>query len=138
MIALRRAVVGLALLMGGMASDPALAQTGSVIGAKATGFAADGGWMYEPRSGETVDLTISVDKPIYVFILGYLVVTEVQRTADIDLQFTSNMVEIRATRRTRGEATLSVKGGDGRLITVLVRSAGPRSGPSSPEIVMIR
>jgi hypothetical protein len=137
MIYLRVAVVGLAFLAG-MASDPALAQVGSVGGAKATGFAADGAWMYEPKSGETVDLTVSVDKSIYVFFLGYLVVTEVQRTADMDLQFASNMVEIRASRRTRGDATLSVKGGDGRLITVLVKSSGPKSGPSSPEIVMIR
>ena len=138
MNALRRAVVALALLAG-MAGGPASAQaSGAPIGAKAEGFAAEGVWMYEPKTGETVDLTIAVDKPMYLFFKGFLVVTEVQRSVELDLRFASNMVEIRARNRKRGEATLSVKGGDGRLITVQVKLADPRSGPPSPEIVTIR
>jgi hypothetical protein len=95
-------------------------------------------WMYEPKTGETVDLTIAVDKPMYLFFKGFLVVTEVHRSAELDLLFASNVVEIRARNRKRGEAMLSVKGGDGRLITVQVKLADPRSGPPSPEIVTIR
>jgi hypothetical protein len=137
MTALRRAAVALVLLAS-MAGGPASAQAGPPGEAKAEGFAAEGVWMYEPKTGETVDLTIAVDKPMYLFFKGFLVVTEVQRSAELDLLFASNMVEIRARNRKRGEATLAVKGGDGRLITVQVKLADPKSGPPSPEIVAIR
>jgi len=135
MIALSRAAVALALLAasaGGVAS----AQGAVSSDAKAVGFPAEGVWMYEPKTGETVDLTIAVEKPLFLFFKGFLVVTEVQRSAELDLRFASNMVEIRARNRKRGEATLAVKGGDGRLITVQVKLAGV--DPPSPEIVTIR
>jgi hypothetical protein len=137
MTALRRAAVALALLAS-MTGGAALAQGGPPGEAKAEGFAAEGLWMYEPKTGETVDLTIAVDKPMYLFFKGFLVVTEVQRSVELDLLFASNMVEIRARNRKRGEATLAVKGGDGRLITVQVKLADAKSGPPSPEIVAIR
>jgi hypothetical protein len=133
MTGLRRAAVVLALLAG-LAGGAASAQGAAM----AEGFAAEGVWMYEPKDGETVELTIAVGKPLYLFFKGFLVVTEVQRSTELDLLFASNMVEIRARNRNRGEATLAVKGGDGRMITVQVRLAGPRSGPPSPEIVTIR
>jgi hypothetical protein len=115
-------------------AGPGRAETG----AKAEGFAAEGVWMYQPKDGETVELAVAADKPLFLFFKGYVVVTEVQRSAELDLNFAANMVEVRSRNRKRGQATLAVKGGDGRLFTVQVQVADPRGRPASPEIVTVR
>ncbi len=112
----------------------AYAQTGE----KAEGFAAEGVWMYQPRDGERVELAVKVGEPLRLFFKGFLVVTEVQRSQEFDLLFAVNMVEVRANNRKRGQATLSVKGGDGRIFSVLIQVAEGASRPASPEIVTIR
>ncbi len=116
------------------AGAPAFAQTPM----KAEGFAAEGVWMYQPKDGETVELAVLAERPMRLFFKGYVVVSEVQRSAEIDLNFASNMVEVWAHNRKRGQARLTVKGGDGRLITVLIQIADGKGRPASPEIVTIR
>jgi hypothetical protein len=110
------------------------AQTGE----RAEGFAAEGVWMYQPRDGERVELAVTPGTPLRLFFKGFLVVTEVQRSQEFDLLFAVNMVEVRANNRRRGQATLSVKGGDGRIFSVLIQVADGASRPASPEIVTIR
>jgi len=128
----RIAALGLALILA--LAVPATAQEPG----KAEGFAAEGVWMYEPKDGEIVELALTAERPLRLFFKGFLVVTEVRRSAEMQLLFASNMVEISTNNRRRGDALMMVKGGDGRLITVLVAIASPPNRPASPEIVTIR
>lgn len=126
------------VLLGAFAALAVAAPGRAQTGAKAEGFAAEGVWMYQPKDGETVELAVAVDRPLFLFFKGYVVVTEVQRSAEFDLIFASNMVEVRSHNRKRGQATMTAKGGDGRLFTVLIQAADPRGRPASPEIVTVR
>ena len=130
MIARRALAVGLLLALSPVAR--------AAPGGEAQGFAAEGVWMYEPKDGETVNLTVAVDKPLRLFFKGYIVVTEVRRSQEFQLLFAVNMVEIRSFNRRLGSASMTVKGDDGRQFTVLVTPVDLKKGPASPEIVTVR